>query len=130
MRTTTLLRQVLAATGMTALVVSAVIPCYCLLITPGAAMRAYADVYEAFGSTLPPITEQCALFPKLAMIAVWLTAVGFQAWMCIRLRPRWRALGVAAAQLGIAAVISVLFVCWHVGSVHLPALKLLYDLAV
>lgn len=123
-----MLRHVVAATSMIALIMSVVIPCHCLLITPGVATRVYTDVYEAFGSSLPAISETCAFFPKLAMITAWLIAVGWQAWLCICLRPRRRAIGVVAAQLGIAAATSLLFMYWHLGSVHLPAIKLLYDL--
>ena len=124
-----MLRQVLAAIGMTALVMSFVIPCYCLFITPGPAVRAYAAVYAAFSSEFPPITETCAFFPKLATITAWLLSLGLQAWLCVWVRAGWWAIVIVTAQLGLAMVLSALFMYWHLGSVHLPALKLLYDLS-
>ncbi len=122
-----MVRQVLAAMGMTALVMGLVIPCYCLFITPRQAVRAYAAAYAAIGTELPPITLTCAFFPKSAMIAAWLLSLGLQAWLCACVRPRWWTILIVAAQLGIAVALSVLFIYWHLGSVHLPALKVLYD---
>jgi predicted membrane-bound spermidine synthase len=121
------LRQVLATIGMTALVMGLVIPGYCLFITSSQAVRAYAAAYAAIGTELPPITLTCAFFPKSVMIAAWLLSLGLQAWLCACVRPRWWAILIVAAQLGISVVLSVLFIYWHLGSVHLPALKVLYD---
>jgi hypothetical protein len=40
--------------------------------------------------------------------------------------PRW-SIEAAVAQLGIAAATCSLFMYWHLGSVHLPIVKLLFD---
>jgi len=112
---------------MTALVMSLVIPGYCLFLTPGAAVGTYAAVAAAVGSELPPITRTCGSFPKFAMLTVWLLSVGLQAWLCVFVRPRWWAVGILAAQLGIAVAVSGLFMYWHLGIVHVPMIKVLND---
>lgn len=123
----TLIDQVSAASGTTALTVAIVVPLTCLLFTPGDAHAVYRSVFESYGSSLPPMAETCDGFPKAMFFVGWLAVVAFQAWAFFRARPQWW-WWLRPIQVAMAAGIVPLYMWWHFGTMSMPMLKFLSDL--
>lgn len=120
-----MLRQLSAAVAVAALAVSAIVPLYCLLITPIDTISSYRVAYECFDWMLPPTTVECGRLTWVTMLLVWIVVVAIQAAACRSLRSGW---WVRPLQVLLAGVVLWGFGTWHLWLLHVPAHKMLYSL--
>ena len=112
--------------GMTAFVLTAVIPLYCLLVTPGDAVATYSEVFRESGSELSQVTRALGGIPKVLLILGWLVLMLAQMAACFLIRPRWWA---SLLQIVIVLPVVLIYGLWHIATVHLPMLHLFNDLS-
>lgn len=110
--------------GVAALILSAVIPLYCLLVTPGDAVAIYSTIFRDFGTDLSQITRSFAAIPKVLLILGWLMLTAAQMAVCFLVQPRW---WVSLLQIVLVLPVILIFGFWHIATVHMPMLKLFND---
>jgi hypothetical protein len=115
-----------AGISTAALIITIVVPLYCLIMTPGDTLAVYGLLHTLFGDGVPPISLTVGGMPKVIYVLGWLLFSIAQMGACFLLQPRW---WISGMQFTAAIFLVLLIAFWHVCLVHLPMVKLFNDLS-